>query len=423
MSDESGKPTSTLPEPERPGLFEAVGVEIEFMIVDAATLDVAPVCDRLIEAVAGSSTAEVELGELAWSNELVLHVLELKTNGPAPDLAGLTEPFQAGVRQANAALADLGARLLPGAVHPWMDPATQTKLWPHEYTDVYRTFDRIFGCRGHGWANLQSTHINLPFADDEEFERLHAAIRIVLPLIPALAASSPFLDGRRASGLDARMLAYRGNAKRVPSVAGRVVPEVARSRDEYQRTILDRIHRDMEPHDPEGVLRYEWVNARGAIARFDRGAIEIRVIDTQECPAADLAVLAVVRHLVRVLTEGPLADRDRSLDPETDLLADVFDRVIIDADAAVLSERDVLRVLGLGTTPLTLSAAWSELLSSHPLPDPGGEWSAALQTVFDHGPLARRMVRAVGDDPRPESLRALATDLADCLQEGHSFEA
>jgi hypothetical protein len=32
------------------------------------------------------------------------------------------------------------------------------------------------------------------------------------------------------------------------------------------------------------VLRHEWVNARGAIARFDRSAIEIRVLDVAECP-------------------------------------------------------------------------------------------------------------------------------------------
>ena len=44
----------------------------------------------------------------------------------------------------------------------------------------------------------------------------------------------------------------------------------------YERDILQRIYSDLEPLDPEGVLRHEWVNARGAIARFDRGTVEIR---------------------------------------------------------------------------------------------------------------------------------------------------
>ena len=83
---------------------------------------------------------------------------------------------------------------MPTAMHPWMDPATETVLWD-DATDVYRTYDRIYGCRGHGWANLQSMHVNLPFADDSQFARLHAAIRLVLPLLPALAASSPIAEG------------------------------------------------------------------------------------------------------------------------------------------------------------------------------------------------------------------------------------
>src|SRR5690606_3311880 len=100
----------------------------------------------------------------------------------------------------NAHLAPLGGRLMPSAMHPWMDPLTQTRLWPHENSPVYEAFNRIFGCQGHGWSNLQSMHINLPFEGDEEFGRLHAGIRLILPILPALAASSPFVEGR-ATGL------------------------------------------------------------------------------------------------------------------------------------------------------------------------------------------------------------------------------
>src|SRR5690606_28202248 len=107
---------------------------------------------------------------------------------------------------------------MPGGMHPWMDPLKETRLWPHQNQLIYNTFDRIFGCRGHGWSNLQSTHINFPFSTPEEFEALHAACRFVLPLIPALAASSPYFSGRRGPGLSTRLLVYRKNCSRVPSV-------------------------------------------------------------------------------------------------------------------------------------------------------------------------------------------------------------
>jgi len=103
---------------------------------------------------------------------------------------------------------------------------------------------------------------------------------------------------------------YRHNADRVPSVAGAIVPERVWTREAYERDLLGRIYADMAPLDPEGILRHEWANARGAIARFDRGAIEIRVIDLQERPAADLAIAALTVAVVRALVEGRLGDPD-----------------------------------------------------------------------------------------------------------------
>jgi glutamate---cysteine ligase / carboxylate-amine ligase len=405
----------------RPGLFEAFGVEIELMIVDSESLDVKPVCDELLASVAGEPVSDIELGDVAWSNELTLHVLELKTSGPAPSLSGLADAFHESVRLARAKLAGLGATLMPGAMHPWMDPLVETELWPHEYTDVYHTFDRIFGCSGHGWGNLQSTHINLPFADDEEFGRLHAAIRIVLPLIPALAASSPFQDGGLGPALDSRLLAYRANARIVPSVAGLVVPEAAFTRAQYERDILGRIYADLEPHDPEGVLRHEWANARGAIARFDRGTIEIRLVDSQECPAADLAVTAAIVSAARSLAVGRLSNRDVAEDPSTESLSALLDETIVQGEEAVADEPRFLAALGFGSAPMPVGEVWARLLDRDPPADPAGEWTRPLATILEKGPLARRMVGAAGSDPGRKALRRVAERLCACLADNEPF--
>ena len=75
-------------------LFEGFGVELEYMIVDRESLDICPIADKALAFIAGEMIGDVERGALAWSNELVLHVIELKTNGPAPTLSGLTNLFQ-----------------------------------------------------------------------------------------------------------------------------------------------------------------------------------------------------------------------------------------------------------------------------------------------------------------------------------------
>jgi gamma-glutamyl:cysteine ligase YbdK (ATP-grasp superfamily) len=393
-------------------LFEGFGIELEYMIVDRDSLDVRPLADRVLEAAAGRIESEVEMGRLAWSNELVLHVVELKTNGPAPALDGLAAAFQSDVQRIDSILAPLGARLMPTGMHPWMDPRRETRLWPHEYSPVYEAFDRIFSCTGHGWSNLQSAHLNLPFQDDEEFGRLHAAIRLVLPILPALAASSPVIDGRRSGFLDHRLEVYRSNAARIPSVAGAVIPEPAYTRRAYETDILERIYRDLEPHDPDGVLRHEWVNSRGAIARFDRDAIEIRVLDVQECPEADLAIAAVIVAVLRACVEERWLGREAQQASPQGPLADIFLRTIRDGDAARLEDLDYLAAFGM-RAPCTAGDLWRHLVTML-LP----EHPPALDVVLAHGPVARRIGRGL-DAGRP--LAEVYRDLCDCLHEGKPY--
>jgi len=79
------------------------GIELEYMLVDAASLNVRPLAESLL-LEAGEPRDEVERGSLRWSNELVSHVIELKTAGPLESLADLEEVFQDGVNQINARL-------------------------------------------------------------------------------------------------------------------------------------------------------------------------------------------------------------------------------------------------------------------------------------------------------------------------------
>mgnify|MGYP000234678277 CR=1 FL=1 len=86
------------------GLFEVFGVEMEYMIVDRTTLAVRPISDELLRGASDEYVQMVERGSFAWSNELVCHVIEIKTNGPAPGLQGLAEGFHGEIRFINEPL-------------------------------------------------------------------------------------------------------------------------------------------------------------------------------------------------------------------------------------------------------------------------------------------------------------------------------
>ncbi|MCE9555774.1 MAG: glutamate--cysteine ligase [Planctomycetes bacterium] len=417
---------SALTDVPRLRLFSASGVELEYMIVDAESLDVRPISDRLLAAAAGAPAGEhpgdVELGDISWSNELALHVVELKTTDPATDIEILPRQFQENVERANALLATEGARLMPTAMHPWMDPHREMQLWPHDNSPVYEAFHRVFDCRGHGWANLQSVHLNLPFADDAEFGRLHAAVRLVLPLSPALAASSPVMDGHLTGILDNRLEVYRTNAARIPSVSGDVIPEPVFSQTEYGRVIFQRMYRDIAPHDPDGVLQHEWLNARGAIARFDRGAIEIRLLDVQECPLADLAIVAAVRGLLEALVEERWTSVAEQQEILTAPLAAMLRATSRDADEAVIDDVSYLRHFGITDVPrLTAQELWRHIVESLALP-PDSPWRSPLECILQRGPLARRILRSLGRNASPDVLRGVYGQICDSLAAGVLFD-
>ena len=402
-------------------LFERFGVELEYMIVDAATLDVRPVADSVIQTVGAARKNEIRHGRTRWSNELVLHVIELKTDGPAPALEGLAADFQEEVRFLNATLGESGCRLLPSAMHPWMDPARETHLWPHGDRAIYEAFDRIFGCAGHGWSNLQSTHINLPFSGDDEFHRLHTAVRLILPLLPALAASSPFQEGAHAPKLDMRLEHYRNNCARIPSITGHVIPERVRSRAEYESEILARIERDLAPHDPGGILEAEWVNARGAIARFERGTIEIRLLDIQEHPGADLAIVQFIAAVLRALVTEQLAPLREQRAPVVGDLAEILASTTAKAEDTLIKHPLYLDALGLtAERPATAGDALWALLKKTSAP--GAPWRAGIEFILRRGCLARRLRRAAGPNPGKAALHPVYAELADCLQRGVSFD-
>lgn len=405
-------------------LLEGLGLEIEYMLVARDTLDVRPISDRVLFAASGNDSGDHENGRIGWSNELVRHVLELKMSAPAPNLAGIAAAFQENVREVNARLAPLAARLMPTGMHPWMDPRRETELWPFAYAEVYRAYDALFDCRRHGWANLQSVHLNLSFGDDEEFGRLHAAVRLVLPLIPALAASSPLMEGRLTAHLDERLEVYRLNSTRVPRMAGTVIPEPVFTRVDYEREILAPLSTDVAALEPTGTLEGEWLNARGAIARFDRDAIEVRLIDTQECPRADVSVAWAVACVVRALCEERGADlatqRAFACEPLKALLVEA----IADGPRARVHDSAFARALGWRQPTLpTLGELWAELLETTVATarDSDAALLTPLQTIQRRGTLAERIRQALGPSPSRAVQAEVYRTLCECLEEGRLF--
>lgn len=406
----------------RLGILESFGIEIEYMIVNRETLNVMPVSDEVIKSASGRYSNDYENWKIGWSNEFVLHIMELKNAGPVPSLRGLPGAFLYEIKRINAILRPLGGLLMPSAMHPWMDPLRETRLWPHRYRKVYETYDRIFNCRSHGWANLQSIHLNISFNGDGEFGRLHAAARLVLPIIPALAAASPIADGKITGLLDTRLHHYMSNQKKVPSVMGRIIPEPVYTEAEYRNVILARMYGDIAEYDHEGTLRHEWLNSRGAIPRFERGALEIRVIDSQECPAANIAVADMITSVIRQLVSEDRAAAGKQRRWKVAPLASIFRETVKYGEHAVIGDTGYLGMFGFPGKKAKAGELWKYLLEESESKKLLA--AASLRTIIsilENGTLSSRILRLAGKDPSRERLKEIYSELCRCLARNALF--
>lgn len=402
-------------------LFEVFGIELEYMLVNNSSLKVAPIVDELLTLKNGTLTDDIDNGTIAWSNELVAHVVEIKTNGPTADLNNLSEVFHKNILEINALLQPLNASLLPTAAHPLMNPKTDTQLWKHSYSEVYALYNRIFNCSGHGWSNVQSTHINLPFFDDNEFEKLHAAIRIILPLIPALCASSPILEGKTTGFKDTRLEYYKTNQKEIPEMTGLVIPEPVFSKKDYADTIFSPINKAIKPHDTDTILDHYFLNSRGAIARFDRNAIEIRLVDIQESPKADIAICVLIIEVIKLLVSEKTASLETQKSFTKEVLFDILNACIKHGEDQIIDDMAYLNVFEINQES-SAKNVWKHLYNMVK-PNIDKSHYEALEIILDKGSLSTRILNALKTDFSEENIKKVYLKLADCLQQNTLFNS
>ncbi|APY09041.1 glutamate--cysteine ligase [Winogradskyella sp. J14-2] len=401
-------------------LFEVYGIELEYMLVHKNTFKVAPQVDELLTKKAGKITSDIDNGDIAWSNELVAHVVELKTNGPTANLHDLASKFHANVLEIDELLSNLQLKLLGTAAHPLMHPNLDTQLWKHSYSEVYTLYNTIFNCKGHGWSNVQSTHLNLPFYDDKEFEKLHAAIRIILPLLPGICASSPILEGEITGFKDTRLEFYKTNQKEIPSLTGMVIPERVFSKLDYHASIFEPIKRAMRPYDTHKILDHHFLNSRGAIARFDRNAVEIRLMDIQECPKADIALCALVIEVLKAIINKEFCTlQAQKLWTKQELFL-ILDDSIKNGENSIIEKIPYLKLFGLNKISTT-NEVWKHLYKRVKTQIDKNHHKS-IELILEEGTLSSRLLKALENNTSEAKIIEVYQQLQNCLTNNKLFQ-
>jgi glutamate---cysteine ligase / carboxylate-amine ligase len=270
-----------------------VGLEEEFALLDRESLDMVARFEELRDGAA----ADAVLAE-SVAGELISSEIEIRSGRCIDLAAGFVA--QRDRRRRLFSLADsLGVVLGSTGTHPWADYRDQKIIDTEHY---HRVED---GLKYVAWRNNTfSLHVHVGVRGADRAVLVCDRLRPILPLLLAISANSPFLDGRDSGLHSARSQIF---TKSFPRCG---IPDAYGSWDAFARYI-DFLVRT------RSIVEYTqvWWSIR---PHFAFGTVEVRICDAQmtasESESLAGLILACVAQAARDVDEGvPWTDQPRRL--------------------------------------------------------------------------------------------------------------
>jgi glutamate---cysteine ligase / carboxylate-amine ligase len=266
-----------------------VGIEEEFSILDPRSLELVPRFEQL-RAVAAERDP---LLHEHITGELISSEIEI-ISGTGADLHDALARQRERRRRLFALAADEQVALGATGTHPWADYREQPIIDTEHYRRVAE------GLKYVAWRNNTfSLHVHLGVRDLDRAVRVCDRLRPLLPLLLAISANSPYLDGRDSGLQSARTQSF---TKSFPRCG---VPDAFGGWQAY-REYIDFLKRT------RSIVEYTqvWWSVR---PHFSFGTVEMRICDAQataqESDALASLIVACIAQAVRDVDDGvPFVD-------------------------------------------------------------------------------------------------------------------
>lgn len=263
-----------------------LGVEEEYALCDPESLDLVPEFERVHAAAQRTGLVQQVAGELLASE------VEFRT-GRCETWSQTNDELTTLRRDVSTLIDSCGLIAATSATHPWADYREQQMI----DTPYYRTLvERMqYVARRNNTFGL---HVHVGVQGADRAQRVCDALRLYQPMLLALSASSPFLDGSVTGMHSTRSMTFSRNFPR-----GNVAPAFGKLEGYlgYLRWL-----RDAGTIDSIGQI---WWGTRPHIAF---GTVELRMFDGQPDVRDTLALTALaqglVAHLCRLHDAGELPE-------------------------------------------------------------------------------------------------------------------
>jgi carboxylate-amine ligase len=260
-----------------------VGVEEEFSILHPQTLELLPRFEELCTAAAGDPVLRE-----AVAGELISSEIEIISGAGADVHDALARQRERRARL-FALVGAHGLALGATGTHPWADYREQPIIDTEHYRRVEQELKYV------AWRNNTfSLHIHMGVRGIDRAVRACDRLRPVLPLLLAISANSPYLDGRDSGLHSARTQSF---TKSFPRCG---IPDAFGGWQAYREYIefLMRTRSIVE-------FTQVWWSVR---PHFSFGTVEVRICDAQstarESDALASLMVAAVAQAVRDVDEG-----------------------------------------------------------------------------------------------------------------------
>jgi glutamate---cysteine ligase / carboxylate-amine ligase len=265
-----------------------VGLEEEFAVLDAASLDMVPRFEELRDAAASDAVLAASV-----AGELISSEIEI-TSGRGEDLTAAFAAQREHRRRLFALAARHGIELGATGTHPWADYREQQII----DTEHYRRVED--GLKYVAWRNNTfSLHVHVGVRGADRAVLVCDRLREALPLLLAISSSSPFLDGRDSGLHSARTQTFTRSFPRCG------IPDPFGSWDSFADYIGFLVR-------TRSIVEYTqvWWSIR---PHFAFGTVEVRICDAQptaaESEALAALIVACVAQAARDVDEGvPFTD-------------------------------------------------------------------------------------------------------------------
>jgi carboxylate-amine ligase len=260
-----------------------VGLEEEFSILDAVDLGLT---SRFAELKQAASNDPVLAESVA--GELIASEVEIRS-GRGADLAAATLAQRDRRRRLFALALERGVALGATGTHPWSDYREQHII----QTDHYRRVED--GLKYVAWRNNTfSLHVHVGIRGADRAVLVCDRLRPVLPLLLAISANSPFLDGRDSGLHSARTQTFTRSFPRCG------IPDPYGSWDSFADYVGFLL-------DTRSIVEYTqvWWSIR---PHLSFGTVEVRICDAQatapEAEGLAALIVACVAQAARDIDAG-----------------------------------------------------------------------------------------------------------------------